>query len=80
MSKFNFLKKLGLLGAITAAISGCGFNPEQNIEVDVYGPPVESFDEYDDPVAVDDMEDTEDIDSDFTLSGNWCSFMASNQY
>lgn len=47
MSKYNFLKKMGILGSIVCALTGCGFNPSNNIESDVYGPPIEDFDDYD---------------------------------
>lgn len=40
MSKFNFLKKLGIFSAVVLTISGCGnFDPSENEPVCIYGPP-----------------------------------------
>jgi len=58
LSKFNFLKKLGILGSITCLLSGCSFNPSANVEPDVYGPP--PMEEYADD---DDISDNDNIDT-----------------
>lgn len=48
MSKFNFLKKIGIFNALAVTLIGCNFNPGQNVPAGVYGPPpMEQGDEYD---------------------------------
>lgn len=59
MKKKYVLKKLGILGAIAGIVSGCGFNPQQNIEADVYGPPIEDINDIDE---LEDLNDPEDFD------------------
>lgn len=40
MSKFDFLKKMGIFSALALTITGCGkFNPEDNYPAEIYGPP-----------------------------------------
>ena len=39
MSKFNFLKKIGIFNALAISLVGCTFNPSHNVEAGVYGPP-----------------------------------------
>lgn len=70
MSKFNFLKKIGILGSIACALTGCGFKPEANIEPDVYGPPAME-DNYDiDDNNGDVIEEETDSVEDFNVSEN----------
>lgn len=48
MSKFNFLKKIGIFNALAVTLIGCNFNPAQNVPAGVYGPPpMEQEDKYD---------------------------------
>ena len=39
MSKFGFLKRIGLLGTLAFIMSGCVFDKEDNVPVAIYGPP-----------------------------------------
>jgi len=72
MSKFDFLKKLGILGSITCALSGCSFNPEANMEPGVYGPPPseEVYDTNNDVNNSEVIEEDTDISTDFDVTEN----------
>lgn len=40
MSKFNFLKKMGIFSALALTLAGCGnYDPAENIPEAIYGPP-----------------------------------------
>jgi len=63
VSKFDFLKKIGILNALAVTLAGCNFNPANNVGPNVYGPPpMDLVDEYetDEVLEEDPEEETED--------------------
>jgi len=68
MSKFNFLKKIGIFGSIACILSGCVFDKTTNVPDEIYGPPEEIVedepDDSPDEAADEEATDTPDEVSD----------------
>lgn len=58
MSRWNFLKKIGIFNALAITLAGCNsFNPAVNEPSGVYGPP-EMFEE---PAPISDAEESDEV-------------------